>query len=96
MSGVNPSSIKRDDEKEKEKEKKDEKPAEPKAGGPAPKAPADKAAMAGTHDPNYQTLAGVDANVFADKGGNKPAAAAPAAGAAGAPKPGGPGMAGKI
>uniref|UniRef100_A0A1I7TKH5 Lipoprotein n=3 Tax=Caenorhabditis tropicalis TaxID=1561998 RepID=A0A1I7TKH5_9PELO len=52
----------------------------------APKAPADKDAVAGTHDPNYQTLAGVDGNVFQEKG-------KPSGGAAPAPKPGGPGMA---
>ncbi|CAL2029476.1 unnamed protein product [Caenorhabditis brenneri] len=56
----------------------------------APKAPADKDAVAGTHDPNYQTLAGVDGNVFQEKG----KAAAPAGGgAAPTPKAGGPGMA---
>ncbi|CAI2352126.1 unnamed protein product [Caenorhabditis sp. 36 PRJEB53466] len=89
------------DESPKPDEKKDgEKSA---AAPPAPKpdahkAPADKDAVAGTHDPNYQTLAGVDANVFAQKdGGAKPAGgggAPAAAAAAGAPKAGGPGMAG--
>lgn len=57
------------------------------AGGP--KAPA-AGGMAGTHDPNYQTLAGVGGECFgADKkggGGGGPAA----------PKPGAGGMAGWV
>ena len=46
--------------------------------------------FAATHDPNYQTLAGIGNDCFDKKDGAKPAggAAAPAA-----PKPGGPGMA---
>ncbi|CAI5441743.1 unnamed protein product [Caenorhabditis angaria] len=61
----------------------------PAAGG-GPKAPADKNAQAGTYDPNYQTLAGVDGNCFGNKaGGAAPAggAAAPAAGGAGPKAP---------
>lgn len=73
--------------------KKDDKAAPPAPGDEkpcGPKAPADQAAVAGTHDPNYQTLAGVDGKCFEDKKG-----ASPAAPAAAAPKPGGPGMAGE-
>uniref|UniRef100_A0A1I7TQY9 Secreted protein n=1 Tax=Caenorhabditis tropicalis TaxID=1561998 RepID=A0A1I7TQY9_9PELO len=77
------------DEGTKKSDKKEDASGAPKPDGP--KAPTDKNAVAGTHDPNYQTLAGVDANVFQEKGGAaSPAAAAPAAGA---PKAGGPGMA---
>ncbi|KAF1770315.1 hypothetical protein GCK72_002133 [Caenorhabditis remanei] len=68
-------------------ESKSSKEGDKPVGGEGPKAPADKDAVAGTHDPNYQTLAGVDGNVFQEKG--KPAAG----GATPTPKPGGPGMA---
>ncbi|PIC50532.1 hypothetical protein B9Z55_001397 [Caenorhabditis nigoni] len=83
---------------QKSEKKDDDKPAggTEKPGEAGPKAPTDKNAVAGTHDPNYQTLANVDGNVFQEKGGAA-GGAAPAAGgaapAAGAPKPGGPGMA---
>uniref|UniRef100_A0A1I7TQZ0 Dauer Up-Regulated n=1 Tax=Caenorhabditis tropicalis TaxID=1561998 RepID=A0A1I7TQZ0_9PELO len=75
----------------KKSDKKEDASGAPKPD--APKAPTDKNAVAGTHDPNYQTLAGVDANVFQEKGGAAAPAAGGAAPAAGAPKAGGPGMA---
>ena len=78
---------------QKSEKKEADKPAAAAPDANGPKAPTDKNAVAGTHDPNYQTLAGVDANVFQEKGGAAPAGGA-AAPAAGAPKPGGPGMAG--
>lgn len=71
-------------------DKVDAKPADPNAGGAA-KAPV----MAGTHDPNYQTMAGIQNEFGADKAAG---AAAPAAGGA-APAAGGgakPAMAGKF
>lgn len=60
----------------------------PAAGGPIKPA---TGGIAGTHDPNYQTLAGVGGDCF---GADKAAGGAPAAGAGGPKPPAAGGMAG--